>query len=86
VARSPAAAVSDGELLWDGGPWDMEEGVDFPVGGWGKFACQMKAVARILGGVGSAAQIHSRDKKGKLLTVTYRWQYLAMDKGHRGGL
>jgi hypothetical protein len=83
----PLADASDApEQLWDGGPWDMEEGLDFPEAGWRHLACEMKAIAMILGGTGHAAEIVHRDLKGNVKSRTFRWQYLARQRGWRGGL
>lgn len=81
-------AVSDAAnapvAVWDGGIWDFEEGVDFDEGEWPKLACEMKAIATMLGGYGSAAEIITRDKKGAVKARTFRWHYMARSTGWRG--
>lgn len=72
--------------IWDGGPWDFEEEEDFDKGEWPKLACELKAIASMLGGHGSAAEIIHRNNKGGVKRRIFRWQYLARESGWRGGL
>lgn len=72
--------------IWDRGIWDFYEGEDFDDGEWRILACELKAIATMLGGVGSAAEIVHRDKKSKIVGRTFRWQYIAMKHGWRGRL
>lgn len=82
-------AVSDATnapvVIWDGGVWDFEEGVDFEPGEWRHLACELKAIADMLGGHGSAAEIVHRDKAGKVKDRIFRWHYIARN-GWRGVL
>lgn len=80
-----AVAGSLTDQVFDGAPWDFEEGVDFPEGEWGALACKLKALAQMIGGYGSAAEIIYRDKNCKVKQRIFRWQYLARG-GWRGGL
>lgn len=85
MARALASSDSPFDI-WDRGPWDLEEGEDFDEGEWRILACELKAIATMLGGVGSAAEIVHRDKKCNVVGRTYRWQYIAMKQGWRGKL
>ena len=82
------AGMSPGEIenWFDGGPWDFEEGVDFPEGQWGQFATELNALRDVLGGKGGAVEIVHRDKACKVKDRTFRFHYLAMKTGWRGGL
>lgn len=89
--RQPGAvkAVSDATnapvVIWDGGVWDFDEGEDFEPGEWRHLACELKAIADMLGGHGSAAEIVYRDKKGAVKDRIFRWRYIARS-GWRGVL
>jgi hypothetical protein len=72
-------------VIWDGGVWDFEEGVDFEPGEWPKLACELKAIAHMLGGHGSAAEIVHRDKACNVKERIFRWHYIARN-GWRGVL
>lgn len=86
MARGLAVATSEPVQIWDGGPWDMEEGEDFEPGDWRVLACELKAIAEMLGGSGHASEIIKRDKKNNIISTTYRWQYLHRGRGWKGGL
>lgn len=86
MARGLAVATNDPVQLWDGGPWDIEPGVDFEEADWRILACQLKAIATMLGGSGHASEIVRRNKKGDVISRTYRWTYLHRGRGWRGGL
>ena len=89
--REPGAvrAVSNAKnapvVIWDGGIWDFEEGVEFEPGEWRHLACELKAIATMFGGFGSAAEIIHRDKAGKVKEQIFRWHYIARS-GWRGVL
>lgn len=82
-------AVSDAAnapvSIWDGGIWDFEEDVDFDEGDWPKLACELKAIAGLLGGHGSAVEIVHRKKDFTIKDRIFRWQYVARN-GWRGVL
>lgn len=82
-------AVSDATnapvVIWDGGVWDFEEGVDFDEGEWPKLATELRAIAQMLGGHGSAAEIILRKKDLTIKSKIFRWRYIARD-GWRGVL
>lgn len=82
-------AVSDAtnapEVIWDGGVWDFEEGVDFDEGEWPKLATELRAIAQMLGGHGSATEIVLRKKDLTIKSRTFRWRYIARN-GWRGVL
>lgn len=86
MVRGLAVGKSDPVQIWDGGPWDFEEGSDFATGEWRLLACELKAIATMLGGYGAASEIIKRNKKGDIISKTFRWQYLARQSGWRGGL
>lgn len=72
--------------IWDRGIWDFYENEDFDIGEWPKLACELKAIAAMLGGFGSPAEIVYRDKSSVVVGRTFRWQYIAMKNGWRGAL
>jgi len=82
-------AVSDATnapvVIWDGGVWDFEEGVDFEPGEWPTLACELKAIAQMLGGHGSAVEIIHRKKDLTVKDRIFRWHYVARS-GWRGVL
>jgi len=82
-------AVSDATnapvVIWDGGVWDFEEGVDFDPGEWPKLATELRAIAQMLGGHGSAVEIIHRKKDLTIKDKTFRWRYIARS-GWRGVL
>lgn len=80
-----ADATNAPVAIWDGAPWDIIEGEDFEPGEWRHLACELKAIAGMLGGHGSAAEIVHRDKKGAVKERIFRWHYIARS-GWRGVL
>lgn len=82
-------AVSDATnapvVIWDGGVWDFEQGVDFDEGEWPKLATELRAIAQMLGGHGSAVEIIHRKKDLTIKSRTFRWRYIARS-GWRGVL
>lgn len=84
--------------LWDRGPWDLTPGEDFGQGvagqgvprddvdEWRSWAVHMKAIAKLLGGSGHAAEIVHRNRAGEITGRTFRWQYIAWGHGWRGTL
>lgn len=82
-------AVSDATnapvAVWDGGVWDFEEGVDFDEGEWPTLACELKAIATMLGGHGSAVEIVHRKNDLTIKERIFRWRYIARS-GWRGVL
>lgn len=82
-------AVSDATnapvVLWDGGVWDFEEGEDFDEGEWPTLACELRAIATMLGGHGSAVEIVRRNKNMSIKDRIFRWRYIARS-GWRGVL
>lgn len=85
AVRAVSNATNAPVVVWDGGIWDFEEGVDFEPGEWRHLACELKAIATMLGGFGSAAEIIHRDKAGKVKEQIFRWHYIART-GWRGVL
>lgn len=83
--RAVSDATNAPVVIWDGGVWDFEEGEDFDPGEWPKLACELRAIATMLGGHGSAVEIVHRDKKGDVKDRTFRWRYIARS-GWRGVL
>lgn len=83
--RAVSDATNAPVVIWDGGIWDFEEGIDFEPGEWRHLACELKAIATMLGGFGSAAEIIHRDKAGKVKEQIFRWHYIARS-GWRGVL
>lgn len=86
MARGLHVAPSEAEQIWDGGPWMMEEQVDFQEGEWRHLACDLKVIAMMLGGTGHAAEIVRRDKAGKVKSREFEFKYIAWTDGWRGGL
>lgn len=86
MARGLHVGASEPEQIWDGGPWMMEEGKDFQEGEWRHLACDLKAIATMLGGTGHAAEIVRRDKSGKVKSREFEFKYIAWGEGWRGGL
>mgnify|MGYP001617180849 FL=1 len=73
--------------LWDRAPWDIIEGEDFEDGEWRILACEMKAIAEMIGGYGSAAEIIHRNRDLSIKNTIFRWQYIATRKqSWTGGL
>lgn len=70
--------------IWDGGIWDFDEDVDFDKGEWPKLACELKAIAQMLGGHGSAAEIILRRKDSSIISTTFRWRYMPRSTGWKG--
>ena len=83
--RAVADATNAPVVLWDGGIWDFEEGLDFEEGEWPKLAVELKAIAQMLGGHGSAVEIIHRNKDLSIKDKTFRWRYIARS-GWRGVL
>lgn len=84
VSPVPIADATNAPVaIWDGAPWDIIEGEDFEPGEWRHLACELRAIAEMLGGHGSAAEIIHRDKKGNVKETFFRWQYIARN-GWRG--
>lgn len=77
-------AANAPEVVWDGGIWDFEEGIDFDEGEWPELACELKAIATMLGGQGSAAEIIVRNKNLSIKSRTFRWRYMHRSTGWRG--
>jgi hypothetical protein len=86
VPTPVADATNAPERIWDGGPWDFEEGADFEPGEWPELACELKAIAAMLGGQGSAAEIIIRNKNLSIKSKTFRWRYMHRSSGWRGVL
>lgn len=83
---TPVADATNAPVrIWDGGPWDFFEGEDFDPGEWPTLATELKAIAQMLGGHGSAVEIIKRKKDLTVLSRTFRWRYIARS-GWRGVL
>ena len=78
-----ADATNAPVVIWDRSPWDFIEGEDFEPGEWRHLACELKAIAEMLGGHGSAAEIIRRNKDLSIKSKNFRWQYIARS-GWRG--
>lgn len=85
AVRAVSDATNAPVVIWDGGVWDFEEGVDFDPGEWPKLACELKAIATMLGGHGSAVEIIHRKKDLTVKERIFRWRYIARN-GWRGVL
>lgn len=84
MPKPVADATNAPEIIWDGGIWDFEENVDFEQGEWPELACELKAIAMMLGGFGSAAEIVIRNKNLSVKSRTFRWRYMHRSTGWRG--
>jgi len=86
VSPVPIADATNAPVrIWDGGPWDFFEGEDFDEGEWPTLAVELRAIAQLLGGHGSAVEIIHRNKDLTIKKKTFRWRYIARS-GWRGVL
>lgn len=82
---TPVADATNAPVrIWDGGIWDFDEGVDFEPGEWPQLACELKAIAQMLGGHGSATEIVIRNKDSSVKSRTFRWRYMPRTTGWKG--
>jgi hypothetical protein len=75
----PVADATDAPVvIWDRSIWDFVEGEDFEPGEWRFLACELRAIAAMLGGHGSAVEIVRRSKDLSVNETVYRWRYIAL--------